>query len=157
MASSEVKIRFRTRENPERDPIDEVVKMISRAKKTVDAVVYKVNRPRVFKAFKQAADRGVKVRVVINHDLLLKKYPRKKLRTLAKTKNVKVKTWTKGKLHMKLLVVDKKRVATGTYNLTEMAASKNAELLLRFTGSEYGEEFSNIFDEVWSHKGVKSI
>ena len=43
---ADLQIRYRTREHPEADPVDEVMRAIRKAKHTIDATMYKVNRPK---------------------------------------------------------------------------------------------------------------
>ena len=156
---ADLQIRYRTREHPESDPIDEVVKAIRKAKHTIDATMYKANRPKIFKELKNAANRGVKIRLIVNRGMLKSDlFARRKLSKLAQRDGVKVRKWTKnGKLHMKLLVIDSDRVLTGSYNWTTSAGGKNTELLLRFKGSEHGKAFGDVFDDLWKHKGARKI
>ena len=156
---ADLKIQYRTREHRDTDPVDEVVRAIRKAKHSIDATLYKADRAKVFKELKSAAKRGVKIRLIVNRGLLKSDLSaRHRLVTLARKDGVKIKKWTKnGKLHMKLLIVDGDRVLTGSYNWTNSARGKNTELLLRFKGSKHGEEFTRVFEDLWKHKGARSI
>ena len=135
------------------------MRAIRKAKRTIDATMYKANRPRIFKELKNAAKRGVRIRLIVNRGLLKSDLvARRKLAALARTDGVKIRKWTKnGKLHMKLLVIDGNRVLTGFYNWTNSAGGKNTELLLRFKGSKHGKNFGDVFDDLWRHEGARVI
>lgn len=159
VAADRVKVDFRSTHKREPDPNDEVRDALSKAKETIDATVYKLDSSGVLKELKRAARRGVEIRMIVNADTL-NTYERLKAVSLARRKSVHIKTWPtkrKQKLHMKLLIVDRNRVVTGSFNWNDAASGSNAELLIRFRGSEIGQRFSDIFDELWVHKGVKPL
>lgn len=159
VTADSVKVDFRTKGNPEPDPNDLVRDALIKAKTSIDATVYKLTKPGVFKELTNAAKRGVEIRMIFNADTM-KKYPFAKVTRLAKRETVQIKTWpTKGdqKLHMKMLVVDRERVVTGSFNWNESAEGPNAELLIRFRGADIGEAFAELFDELWIHKGVRDF
>ncbi len=86
----------------------------------------------------------------------LKKWPQKRLFDLATRhpKGLEVREWTPAKLHVKFLIIDDKRVLTGSYNLTDSAGRDNAELLLDFTGPAEVSQFKDAFEALWQADGA---
>lgn len=142
MADRSVEIKL----SSECNPVDALVEAFAKAKRSIDAAVYKFNLCKIFEALNEAIDRGVKVRLVVDCD--------KKdgfARTLAKKENedVTIRKWTGHKLHAKFVIIDDRLVLSGSYNWTKSAWKKNIELLLRFDDAASVGRFTNLFEELW--------
>lgn len=158
-----VKIDFRTKSDAESRALQAVLDALESARSSIDATVYKIGIERVVFELEEAAVKTdkdgnrVKIRLAIDDKRLKKEY-RNRIRRLARENNVKIRKWTKGKLHMKLLIIDGERVLTGSYNWTKSAAGPNAELLLEFKGSDYGKSFTEkVFDKVWKDAKAEKL
>ena len=145
MADQSVEIKL----SSERNPADALVEAFADAKQSIDASVYKFNLRKVFKALKEALDRGVAVRLVVDKWLIdceKDGFTRK----LAKKKGrATVRKWTGDKLHAKLVIIDDRHVLSGSYNWTKAAKKKNTELLLRFEDPASVGRFTKLFEDLW--------
>ena len=170
--ADELTVDYRTENHDELDPIKEVVEALSRAKSTISGTIYKVRQPAIFEALEEKAEEGIEIHLLVHRPLVDIKKPglrtsermtdrqvRNELDRLAlKYSNVKVKKWTKkGKLHIKLLIIDEKHVITGSFNWNEAAVGMNAELFIELRGQEYGREFTELFERLWKERGLKLI
>ncbi len=178
MSSPDVDIDYKHNRKRQPDPLDQVKEAVERADRTISAIVYKIDPPRIYKALEKAAKEDkVDVRILVN-DGLKKRYrqkllthgdsileeseqprwfrkmhsPSKELATLALTKRVEIRQWTPAKLHVKLLIIDDKEVLSGSYNWTDSAAAQNAELLLRFTNRDHVKKFVKVFKGLYERE-----
>ena len=138
-------IRF----NRDRNPIDEVVAGLGKAQSSIEALVYKCDEARVCDAVKEAADRGVLVRLLVDRRLAERKRGCFR-RTVLADGRVEVRRWGSGdeKLHAKFTIIDRERVYCGSYNWTAREAEK-VEVL--WASTERGEvtRFGMFFEELW--------
>lgn len=114
-----------------------ILKNIDLSKSKIDVAIYSFTNKEIAKRLKNAAKRGVKVRVIFDKESNLNN-KRSQLRYLAKYKNidiylVKGKPFKRkdsfGKMHMKLMVIDNKTVILGSANYSYSAFSKNYEVI----------------------------
>jgi phosphatidylserine/phosphatidylglycerophosphate/cardiolipin synthase-like enzyme len=134
----------------ERNPADVLVDAFAKAERSIDAAVYKFNLRKVFEALKAALDRGVVVRLVVDKWLIEREADGFVRKLAENRKGAEVRTWTGGKLHAKLVVVDDRYVLSGSYNWTKSAAKKNTELLLRFADPADVRRFATVFETLWT-------
>ena len=110
---------------------------IDRAQSTLDIAIYSFTNKAIARKVRNAAKRGVRVRIVADYDQSLKdRYS--KIGYLAKYRNVEVYLlrgkYSKrgefyGKMHMKLALIDNKRLIFGSANWTNSAFLRNYETL----------------------------
>ena len=128
------------------DPIRVLTKGLAGAKETIDAVVYKIKVKDIVAALETAASNNVKINLAIDRVQKLKPLSKKQKRKmksdalraherrrrrlkgikkslgeLNQSKGVNIKIWNGGKLHSKMVIIDHKRVLTGSYNWTSSA------------------------------------
>ena len=144
MADRSVEINLSSK----RSPGDALVKAFAKAERRIDAVVYKFNMPKTFKALEKALGRGVALRLVVD-SWLIDDEKNGFTRKLAEEKGAKVRKWIDAKLHVKLVIIDDRHVLTGSYNWTRAAKKKNTEFLLRFDDQEIGGAFGKLFEDMW--------
>ena len=128
------------------NPIDITVEALQAAARSVDAVVYKFEEPRVLDALEDAVRRGVVVRVVADAE---EAGTRKSLADRAQAAGIEVHDWVDGKLHAKFAVVDDTLMLTGSYNWTESASEKNIELIIGVEHQDVVARFSELFATLW--------
>lgn len=133
------------------NPADTLVEAFAGAARGIDAAVYKFDLRKVFIALEKALDRGVAVRLVVDK-WLIDGEKDGFIRKLATRKNAAtIRKWTGAKLHAKLVIIDDRRVLSGSYNWTRSVETKNTELLLRFDDPASVERFARLFDELWKN------
>ena len=146
MADRSVKIQL----SGERNPAGALVEAIAGAVRCIDAVVYKFDLPEIFKAFEEALDRGIAVRLVVDKRLIDRDKKNGFTRMLAEKSGATVKKWTGGKLHAKFVIIDGRQVLSGSYNWTESAKERNTELLLCFDDEANVARFITLFNDLWT-------
>ncbi|SMC08305.1 phospholipase D-like domain-containing protein [Nitratiruptor tergarcus] len=110
---------------------------IDKAHSSIDIAMYSLTNRTIAKHIKNAARRGVKIRLVSDYEQSMKdRYS--KIGYLAKYKNIKVRLirgkYSKrgefyGKMHLKLAIFDNKKLVFGSANWTNSAFKRNYELI----------------------------
>lgn len=121
-----------------RPALKEMLKSIDLSKYKIDVAIYSFTNHVIAKHLKNAAKRGVKIRIIFDKESNLNN-KRSQLRYLAKYRNIKTfvvsgKPYKRkkddfGLMHMKLMIIDNKRVILGSANYSYSAFYKNYELL----------------------------
>ena len=132
----------------ERSPSDALTEAFAEAERSIDAAVYKFSLHSIFMALEDALDRGVAVRLVVDKRLIDCETDGFARRLARKKGRVTVRKWPGDKLHAKLVIVDDRRVLSGSYNWTK-SAEKNTELLLWFDDSPSVGRFAGLFEDLW--------
>jgi len=129
---------------------------LKNAKRTIKATIYSFTHKKIAKAIKKAAKRGVKVEIIFDKESnLRKKYS--KIGDLSKIKNIKVyyisgfrskKGHYEGKMHMKMVIIDSKKIYLGSANWSNSAFSLNYELLFSTTNQKIIQKSLKFFNFV---------
>ena len=132
-----------------------VVDAINASVSTVDCVIYSINMKDIPDALIAARDRGVKVRIIIDHAHV---YPRadsqiKKLIEAGKDIEVRVLRGTRdyGVNHNKITIHDKSVVTTGSYNWTFQSTFSNYDNIIVIKDKKYVRGYINYFEWMWSN------
>lgn len=148
-------------DNPEIRNTQEVwLEMIGRAQKSLDLEEFYVsNEPGkmlepVLSALYKAADRGVKVRLIVDAGMY-KTYP-ESVDSLGKYHNIEVrkidfKKIAGGIQHSKYFIIDGEKVFVGSQNFDWRALEHIHELGFRINNKKIGEVFGDVFDLDWSN------
>jgi phosphatidylserine/phosphatidylglycerophosphate/cardiolipin synthase-like enzyme len=146
-------------DNPDIRNAHEVwLEMIGRAHKTLDIEEYYIShQPRkllegVLAAIYSAADRGIKVRVIVD-GRMYKTYPAS-VDSLGQHQNIEVRRIDFGTIgggiqHAKYFVVDLKEVFVGSQNFDWRALEHIHELGLRINNREFASAYSDVFNLDW--------
>jgi len=121
----------------------EIIEAIRGAKDTLDIAIYSFNNVRIAEALTDAWQRGVKVRLLMdtsqrNSDVV-KQLKKGNIVPLFDNRR-------RGLMHNKFMIVDKRRVFTGSYNWTDDAESMNRENLIILP---YLYSFQREFMSLW--------
>lgn len=108
---------------------DRLVELIDNAEKTVDVAIYGLNRARVVDALVAAAERSVRVRVLLDKVQSANKKERAQLDRLDEAGIEHHTQHHVGIMHMKVAVVDGRYVAWGSFNFTDPAVERNDEIV----------------------------
>ena len=115
---------------------NQLLRWIDQAHSSIDVAMYSFTNGSIARHLKNAAKRGVHIRILFDHDQIKDRYS--KLRFLAKYRNIEIFTlrgkYTKkgeyyGKMHIKMGIFDNKRVTFGSANWTNSAFSRNYEVI----------------------------
>ncbi|MFC2248734.1 phospholipase D family protein [Labrys portucalensis] len=105
-----------------------IVSEIGKAKRQVLIQAYGFTSIPIISAVKEAAGRGVEVLVILD-----KSNDRGRYSAATYLSNAGIPVWidtTPGIAHNKVMIIDRERVLTGSYNFTKSAKTRNAENLL---------------------------
>lgn len=113
----------------------------------------------ILEALKQAAKRGVKIRLLVD-EKFLETYP-EPLTTLASQNGIELRPspigrWFGGVMHAKTLLVDGKVGFLGSQNLDWRSLEHIRELGIVFRDEESVAEFKKVFEWEWAHYQAKS-
>jgi len=131
----------------ERNPRDVTIEAFRAATDSVSASVYEFKDPALVEAVRQAAERGVLVRLLVDGDESRKS---KSMVDRARRAGAEVRTWDDGELHAKFVVFDRRLALAGSYNWTLGGAGDNVEVILTFAEPRTIEAFHRAFAQLWS-------
>lgn len=146
-----------------------IVEAINRAQDSVDVSVYLFTEAKVMNALKEAAARGVKVRVMLEPQVVGIKDANKPTEDQLRAAGIEVKTtpeiFSAGNKvdHAKFIVVDKKELLFGTGNLVKSGLGEgdpnfhNRDFWVRDTRAQSVGEASQLFDADWDRRDSTSI
>jgi len=133
-----------------------IASLILHAHQKIDIGMYAFTNKVFLKALKNAAKRGVEIRIVADRKSNTTSKFYSIVPRLKKLRNIKVhllsgkgKGRYKGIMHIKLLIVDDMVVAFGSANYTYSAFHKNYELLYINDDWTFTRRFIPIFNELW--------
>jgi len=130
------------------DGVAPIVKAIQKAKKTVDIVIFRFDRPEVEKALDVAVDRGVKVRALIAHtnkggEKTLRKL---ELRLLAYGATVARTADDLARYHGKLMIVDAVTLHVYGFNYTKLDIEKSRSFGIVTRDKKIVREAAQLFE-----------
>jgi phosphatidylserine/phosphatidylglycerophosphate/cardiolipin synthase-like enzyme len=142
-----------------RDCEKALITEIGRAEKDIRVAIYTITRESISKALSKAARRGVTVWVKYDagqYDEI--GWMKTRLRNMKKAGVLCSPIEVKGKygmLHHKFVVIDGKRVVTGSFNYTKTAAESSYENLVVIESEEVAGKFLEEFDKIKGKKRKK--
>jgi phosphatidylserine/phosphatidylglycerophosphate/cardiolipin synthase-like enzyme len=129
-----------------------LVNTIEAAKSEIDVMIYSITQDNVIKAILDAKKRGVNVRIITDQEQAQNRSQAEDLRKLATAGiSVKVKK-SKGLMHIKSVVVDRKVVTTGSFNFTNAASTVNNEVLVVIHDEVMATSWANEFEDMYKDK-----
>ncbi|MBI4855053.1 MAG: hypothetical protein HY819_24900 [Acidobacteria bacterium] len=144
-----------------------IVDSINRATDSVDVSIYLFTEPKIMEALKQAAARGVKVRVMLEPQVVGIKDANKPAEEALRAAGIEVKTtpeiYSEGNKvdHAKFMVVDKKELLFGTGNLVRSGLGENdtpnRDFWVRDTRAQSVSEATSLFDADWERRDTTGI
>jgi phosphatidylserine/phosphatidylglycerophosphate/cardiolipin synthase-like enzyme len=132
-----------------------IVNAIDDAKKSVDVLAYYFTNSTIAKALASAHQRGVKVRVVLDHSQETIAYSGA---TYLANQNVPTYVDAEHNIsHNKVMLIDGGTIITGSFNFTRSAETENTENLLIITGrpklyAAYAKNFAEHFAHARPYK-----
>jgi phosphatidylserine/phosphatidylglycerophosphate/cardiolipin synthase-like enzyme len=128
------------------NPIERVREAIEAARERVEVAVYKLEEHSVRSALADAMERGVAVRILA--DAREARTRESEVGWLAR-RGARVRVWSRGKLHAKLVLIDAALAIQSSANLTESAQHRNLELTMLSRTPDEVARMQRLFDELW--------
>lgn len=126
---------------------DAIVSLIENSKESIDVAMYTFTSRDSLTALVDAAKRGVGVRVYLNNDQRNEKYSKA---GFLRKKGIPVKFHDHdGLMHNKFAIIDDEIVATGSFNWTASADTRNDENLVFIKNKQVSEAYKKKFDALW--------
>jgi phosphatidylserine/phosphatidylglycerophosphate/cardiolipin synthase-like enzyme len=126
-----------------------VVDAVDHAKSTVLVQAYSFTSAPIAKALKEAHDRGVDVRVILDKSQRTERYS-----GLTYLQHAGIPTWIDAAhaiAHNKVMVIDGETVVTGSFNFSKSAEASNAENLLVIRDAALAKAYAANWAEHLSH------
>lgn len=132
----------------------ELVGFIGSAVHSVELCVFELNLESVVDKLIELHNKGVKVRVIIDAD-----YQGEPELTALYKSGVEIKTDPRSAfMHNKFVIVDEKKIWTGSYNFTKNGTYKNDNNALTINSEALAQNYLKEFEEMWDHgKGFFSL
>lgn len=126
------------------DKLDQrILEKLKEAKKSIYIVSYTFNWEQANKILNLLADRGVKIKILLQ-------FPPEYF--FNKSKNIDVKKWTKSScaMHAKFIVIDTENVIVGSANFSQSSLIWDSNNILFIRDKKIAEFFENNFFSLWS-------
>lgn len=154
-----------TAHNNENNPEKAMVRLIDRAQHSIDAALFEIEEPSVVDALIRAKSdpaRKVEIRIVTDTDYYYDRTDRTRVHPQIQRlldAGIPIVQDNRGALmHNKFMVVDRKHVWTGSFNVSENAAFRQNNNAIKLTSPELAENYTVEFDEMFKDRqfGPKS-
>jgi len=136
--------------------LKEFLASIDKAHSNIDILIYSFTHKKIAKHLKNAAKRGVKIRLIADYKQNIKsRYSQ--IGYLAKYRNIFVYTIKGkpsrnkeyyGKMHIKMAIIDHKKLIFGSANWSYFAFSKNYEILYFLEDRELANKSERYFQKI---------
>jgi phosphatidylserine/phosphatidylglycerophosphate/cardiolipin synthase-like enzyme len=124
---------------------------INSAKSTLDIAIYSLTKKDIVDAIISAKKRGVAVRIITDRIEAKSKAQEAQLQLL-KSVGIPIKeNGHSGLMHMKVSIIDKAVVTTGSYNYTQNASTENDEVLVVIHDPGIATNWEGEFQQMWSN------
>ncbi len=124
-----------------------LISKIDSAKSSVYVAIYSLTHDGVADALKKAKDRGVEVKVIFDKDQSMNDASDDEY--LAQGGVLVSLRNGRGYMHNKYTIIDGAFVATGSFNYSQNADTKNEENLVFIENSEIAKRYKADFDRIW--------
>lgn len=140
------------------DGIDQILKAIQRARKSIDMHIFRLDRKRIEKALQEAVGRGVAVRTLIAHTNRGGEKELRKLeqRLLGIGATVSRTADDLTRYHGKMMIVDREKLYVLGYNLTRLDMHKSRSLGIATKKRDLVEEALRLFAADFDRKPYKA-
>ena len=127
----------------------QIVKYISKTKVSLDIQAFTFTSAPIAKAVLDVYKKGVPVRIILDSDEATSKYSSA---TFFTNMGIAIKIDKKHAIaHNKIIIIDQKRVITGSFNFTNQAETSNAENLLVINRPDIAKLYKDNFELHYGH------
>lgn len=135
---------------PTQSCLPKIIQAIDQANTNINLLGYAFTSKPITQALIQAKQRGVKIRIVLDHSQQFQKHAQDVIRQLYKAKIEVRFDHSVAIAHNKVLIIDEVLVITGSYNWSHAAEFKNAENLVFIPSKEISKQYSQYFITRWN-------
>lgn len=126
-----------------------LIEVIRSAESTLDIAIYSLTNPDIVGAIRDAAKRGVAVRIITDRQQAGGKAQTEALKLLGSAGiPIKINSHS-GLMHLKMTVADGKICTTGSFNYSKSAVNENDEMLMVVRNVDAARSFSEQFESMW--------
>ncbi|HZX19624.1 MAG TPA: phospholipase D-like domain-containing protein [archaeon] len=129
---------------------ERTITAINSAENSVQVAMYAFTSHELFEALKEAKERGVEVKVILDRLPATSKYSQKQNLTES---GISTRIMLQKTMHNKFVVIDNELVLTGSFNWTSNADEKNDENLVFLADKKIASQYSEEFFELWIEAG----
>ena len=134
---------------PNQSCLPQVLRYIDHAKSSIVLLGYSFTSKPMADALIRAKNRGVKVRMVLDHSQKTQKSSKEPIEALL-AGHIEVRFDHSVKIaHNKIIVIDGYQTVTGSYNWTHSAEFKNAENLVFISSPTVTKQYADYFETRW--------
>ncbi|MBB6735027.1 phospholipase D family protein [Cohnella zeiphila] len=133
-------------QHPER----ELIQVIDGAESTLDIAIYSLTYPDIVQAIRNAAKRGVRVRLISDRIQSNGKTQKEALKLLGSAGIPLKINKHSGLMHLKVTVADGKVATTGSFNYSKSASTDNDEVFLVLRDETVAASFEKEFETMWN-------
>jgi phosphatidylserine/phosphatidylglycerophosphate/cardiolipin synthase-like enzyme len=129
-----------------------IERLVAAASQSVDAALYRLNHPRLAGALEQAAERGVRVRLVLDRGKYEETRATRELLAASRIP-FRLASGRGGpgtKMHHKFALLDRRTVLIGSYNWTLESEEQNFEGLVVLSDPEAVAVYQSEFAALWN-------
>jgi len=123
---------------------------INSAKSTLDIAIYSLTKKDIIDSIITAKKRGVNVRIITDHIEAKSKSEATQLQLLKSAAIPLKENSHSGLMHMKVSIIDKAVVTTGSYNYTQNASTENDEVLVVIHDPGIATNWEGEFQQMWN-------
>lgn len=132
---------------------------INSTRSTLDIAIYSLTKKDIVESIIAAKKRSVNVRIITDRTEAKTKVQASEL-LLLKNAGIPIKENTHpGLMHMKVSIIDKSVVTTGSYNYTQNASTENDEVLVVIhdpsVATKWADEFQQMWDDTKNYSELK--
>ena len=132
---------------PEDNCSSQLIANIDSAQDEIVIAIYSFTLDEVADALIRAKERGVLIRVIFDNQQAANQYSEDE-KLLDSGIPVVIKSGS-GYMHNKFIVIDRKKVLTGSFNYSSNADTKNDENLILIISEEIAKQYFDEFEEIW--------
>ncbi|MFB8378143.1 phospholipase D-like domain-containing protein [Paenibacillus taichungensis] len=126
-----------------------LIQTIDSAQKSIDVAIYSLTHPEIVNALKQAHQRGIEIRMIVDRSQSEGKAMNEALKILGSA-GISMKTnQHSGLMHLKMIIVDQEVASTGSFNFSKAAATRNDEIVVLIKDNQVADSFTAEFDRMW--------
>lgn len=131
-------------------PEQALIGVINGAEETLDIAIYSLTHPDIVGAIRDAAKRGVTVRLIEDKIQAGGNSQTEALKLLGSAGVALKQNKHSGLMHLKVTIADGKVVTGGSFNYSKSASTNNDEVLTIYNQKQVAEDFTKRFEEMWN-------
>lgn len=131
-------------------PEQALIRVIDGAQETLDIAIYSLTHPDIVAAIRNAAKRGVEVRLIEDKIQAGGKSQTEALKILGSAGVALKVNKHSGLMHLKVTIADGKVATGGSFNYSKAASTNSDEVLTVYRSKEIAREFSEQFEIMWN-------